>query len=66
MATAFEHMVINALVANQEMIRTQDGKLRLLTSMGQFQADSLRALADIMDIEDKAFSKAQELTTQQT
>lgn len=61
-----QHILLNALLANKKMIRTQDGKLRLKTSMGEFQASSLRALADIMEIEDKAFAQNQEPTTQQT
>lgn len=60
------HIILNALISNKEMTRAQDGKLRLKTSMGQFRADSLRALADIMDIEDKAFAEAQEQTAQKT
>lgn len=61
-----QHIILNCLIANQEMLRTDDGLLRLKTSVGLLRADSLRALADIMNIEDKAFLEAQEPTAQQT
>lgn len=50
------YVVLNSLIANKEIIRGEDGKLRLKTSMGCFQSASLRALATIMEDSDRVFT----------